>query len=828
MKRILFLAFLSVTLVAKAQVYKDTKAPVEARVADLLSRLTLQEKLDYINGVDWLFIRPIERLGIPAIKMTDGPVGARSFGKTTAYPASILSVATWDTSLIRQLGVAIGKDCRSRGIHILLGPAVNIYRAPMCGRNFEYMGEDPFLTSSMAVGYIQGLQSQGVVATIKHFAANNQEWDRNWVSSDIDERTLQEIYLPAFKAAVQKGNTGAVMSSYNPLNGTHTSHNNHLNNEILRTQWGFDGILMSDWGSVHDGIAAATGGLDLEMPGGEYMTAKNLLPAIEKGEINEELINEKVRRIFRVCFRYGFFDRPQIIESIPTDNPESAQMALDLARNGIVLLKNENNVLPLDLLKTKKIAVFGPNADTYNAGGGSSCTDSYHSVTFLEELKKVAKDVEINYINGIPGLSYLSAKSVFYTAPGSTTIGLNAEYFDNKELAGTPKATKVEQTVDHEWVQTPSIEGIGEDNFSIRWTGVIRPTHTANYKFTVSGDDGYRLLIDNKVVIDFWSDHGNLPKTTFLQLEAGKEYSVKLEYYEAGGGASIAFAWFDTQDENFNDAIKMASESDAAIVCVGFNKQTEGEGADRSFDLPENHDSLIQVIAKANPNTIVILNAGGNVNMLNWLPKVKGLIHAFYPGQEGGTALAEVVLGKINPSGKLPASFEKKWADNPAFNNYYDTDGDKRVQYKEGIFVGYRYYDTKKVEPMFPFGFGLSYTTFAYANLKVDLKQQKDKITATVSFDVTNTGQFDGAEVTQLYVSDVICPVERPVKELKGFSKVFLKKGETKKVTITLDEAAFSYFKTEANKFGFDAGDFEILIGGSSKDMKLKQMVKVN
>lgn len=827
MKKTLFLALAILSLPVKSQVYKDAKMPVEARVASLLKEMTLEEKLNYINGINWMYTKPIERLGVPSFKMTDGPTGANTHGKSTAYPASILSAATWDTTLVHQLGVSLGRDCRSRGVNFLLGPGVNIYRAPMCGRNFEYMGEDPFLSGSLVTGIITGIQSQGVVATVKHFAANNQEYDRNNISSDIDERTLQEIYLPAFKAAVTKAHVGAVMNSYNLLNGTQASHNHHLNNEILKGQWGFKGVLMSDWGSVHDGIGGFKGGTDLEMPGNEHMTPEVLLPAIQRGELKEKDLDEKVARILRLCFSYGFFDRKQTIESIPNDDPQSSKVALELAKSGIVLLKNKDNILPLNSSKIRKIAIIGPNADTYNTGGGSSRTTPYHSISCFEGLKQMAKGVEVNYRMGIPSLNDLAAKSVFYDKTGSSTVGLQAEYFDNKTLSGAPKSTRIEKNVDNEWVQTPSVPGIGQDNFSVRWTGVIRPSKSAKYKFTVKGDDGYRLWLDGKLIVDLWGDHGAIAQSAMIPLEVGKEYAVKLEYYEASGDASISLAWYEPQDENFDDAVKLAAGSDVAVVCIGFNRQTEAEGADRPFELPEIQDSLIQIVARANPNTVVILNAGGNVYMEKWLPKVKGLIHAFYPGQDGGQALAEILLGITNPSGKLPISCEKKWADNPTFNSYYDPDGDKRVQYKEGLFVGYRHYDAKKVEPLFPFGYGLSYTTFAYANIKTTLKQNNGKINATVSFDVTNTGKYDGAEVAQLYVSDLVCPVVRPLKELKGFSKVFLKKGETKRVTINLDESAFSYFKTEKNSFGFDKGDFELLVGSSSRDIRLKKTVTV-
>lgn len=827
MKKLLFLTFICSSIILNAQVYKDSKAPVETRVADLVSRMTLKEKITYINGLDWMYTHSIERLDIPSFKMSDGPTGTNSHGKSTAYPASILTAATWDTTLNYQLGVALGRDCRSRGVNFLLAPGVNIARAPMTGRNFEYLGEDPLLASKLVVSYIKGVQSQGVVATVKHFAANNQEYDRNNISSDIDERTLREIYLPAFKAAVHEANVGAVMNSYNLVNGVQASHNNYLNNEILKNQWGFTGILMSDWGSIHDGLAAFKGGTDLEMPGNEHMTDEPILSDLKRGEITEAMLDDKVSRILRVCFSYGFFDRKQLIESIPNNSPESAAVALNLARNGITLLKNEDNVLPLNSSKIKKIAIIGPNGDTYNTGGGSSMTRPFRSVSCFEGLSKLANNVEVNYTMGIPSLNNFAAKSIFYEKAGGNTVGLKAEYFNNKDLSGEPKETRIEKVIDNEWVQTPGIPGIGQDNFSVRWSGVIRPTQSSNYKFTVKGDDGYRLWVDNKLVLDYWSDQVPVSNDVILNLNKGKDYSIKLEYFESQGSASITLAWYRPQDENFNEAVNLAKEADVAIVCVGFNHQIEHEGGERPFKLPEIQDSLINLVANANPNTIVVLNAGGNVYMQNWLPKVKGLIHAFYPGQEGGTALAEIIMGQISPSGKLPVSFEKRWEDNPTFNNYYDEDKDMRVQYKEGLLLGYRFYDTKKEDTQFPFGFGLSYTQFSYANLKVDVNQKDGNIVAVASFDITNTGEMDAAEVVQLYVSDIKCPVLRPEKELKGFSKVFLKKGETQRISIILDESAFSYYKMNEKKFGFDAGAFKIMIGASSQDIKLTKKVKL-
>lgn len=823
----IFLFFFAVSYAnyTYAQIYANKKAPVEDRVKALLSQMTLEEKLDYIGGYKGFYLRPIERLGLPEIKLTDGPVGTHKDGRSVAYPASILSAATWDTNLIEKLGKELGRDSRARGVHILLAPGVNIVRAPMGGRNFEYFSEDPFLNSKIGVSYIKGLQEERVVATVKHYAANNQEWDRNNVSSDIDERTLHEIYLPAFKAAVKEGKTGAVMNSYNPVNGVYTTQHNYLNNEILKGKWGFDGFIMSDWSSTYNGIEAAKGGLDLEMSRAVHMNKKDMSLAIKNGVLKEAVIDDKVRRILRIIFRFGFYDQPQLDTTIPKDNPDGAKVSLDLARGGVVLLKNEGNILPLSK-DVKKIAVIGPNSDVYMAGGGSSYTFPFHSVTTLAGIKKHAKNADISYSVGLPVLSDLVAKSVFYTEAGSTVKGLKAEYFNNIKLQGTPFKTGIDTTVsiNNGWHVASDRRGFPFDHCSVRWTGVVKPQQSGKYKFTVRGFDGFKLYVDDKEVINLWREQGITTKSVALDLSAGKEHKVRLEYYANSHPVDISFAWhLDKLD--FSEAVKAAASADVAIVCVGFNESSEREGNDRSFELLDYQDSLINVITKINPKTIVVLNAGGNVAMTNWLPKTAGLLHAWYPGQEGGDAIGEILFGITNPSGKLPVSFEKKWEDNPVFNNYYDPTNSKRVKYNEGIFVGYRYYDTKNVKPMFPFGFGLSYTSFKYSNLKVTVNSKSKSPQATVSFNLSNTGNYDGAEVAQLYVRDVVSPVPRPLKELKDFSKVFLKKGETKTITMKLDESAFAYYKTELKKFGYDPGAFEILIGSSSANIHLKKAI---
>jgi beta-glucosidase len=823
-------------------VYKDQAATIEARVNDLLSKMTLEEKIDYIGGYQGFYIRPIDRLGIPAIKMSDGPVGVRNYGPTTNYPAGIEMASTWNPGLEKKVGEAFGRDARARGVNIILAPGINIYRSPMNGRNFEYFGEDPFLSGKMAAAYIQGVQSQKVVATVKHYAANNQEWDRHNVSSDIDERTLREIYLPAFEAAVKEGKVTALMTSYNLVNGVHASQNNHLINEILKGDWGFKGLVMSDWVSVYDGVGAANGGLDLEMPSAKFMNKEILMPAIKNGTVKESTIDDKVRRILTMIIQYGFYDHPQTDKNIPLDNPENSLIALQGAREGIVLLKNDQKILPLDRSKVKTIAVIGPNADDLPAGGGSSYTTPFHSVSAFAGITKLAGDMtKVVYSPGIGDSSDKTtfSNAVFYSpdeasgvvdilkaAPSEKNRGMQAEYFDNKELKGEPKVTRLDKQINFKWTKAP-MEGIPQDNFSVRWKGMIKVPKAGDYEFLVRGDDGYRLYIDDKLVLDKWQDQGANTETIKVKLEPGTIHMVKLEYYQSSGDAEIRFGWRQPVKLENNEAIDLAAKSDVAIVCVGFDRNTESEGSDRTFTLPRGQEELIKAVAKVNKNVIVVLNGGGNVATANWLGDIKGLVHAWYSGQEGGTALAEILFGVQNPSGKLPASFEKRWEDNPTFNSYYDVNQSKRVAYKEGLLVGYRYYDTKNVEPLFPFGFGLSYTTFEFRNLKITpaATAMTGDQKVTVTFTVKNSGGRDGAEVAQVYVHEVAAKVERPYKELKGFEKVFLKAGETKTVTVALDRRAFSYYDVSKKAWVADPGSFEVLVGASSKDIMLKGTV---
>ena len=800
-----------------------SKADVERRVDSMLGKMTIDEKIEMIGGINDFYTRPIPRLGIPSLRMSDGPMGVHDYGLTTAYPAGIALAASWDVDLAERFGAAMGTDARARGVHFILGPGMNIYRAPMNGRNFEYFGEDPFLASRMAVSVIQGIQGQRVIATAKHFAGNNSEFARMTLSSDIDERTLREIYLPAFEASVKEAHVGAVMDAYNLVNGSYMTQNVHLNNEILKQEWGFDGIVMSDWGATHDGVAAASGGLDLEMPSPTFMNREALLPALKEGKISEATIDDKIRRILRKAIEFGFLDQPQTDTSIPNYNQEGRQVALEMARGSMVLLKNSSNLLPLDENKLKTIAAIG--SDAYPAvigGGGSAETKPFNAISYLEGISnRLGTKAKVLYAVDVPPLDEVFENSEFVTAPNGES-GLKGEYFSNEELKGSPALVRTDKHVHFDWGEGSFAQGEPVDHFAIRWTGYFIPKESGDYKFYTSADDGVRLYVGDEIAIDDWQPHSQTLDTAARHLEAGQAYKIRLEYFESVGSAIVGFGV--TRAEAFvgRETKPLAAKADAVIICVGFDPKTEGEGFDRSFQLPGGQDELIRQISSVNKNVIVVLTAGGNVDMTRWIENVPAVLHAWYPGQEGGTALAQILFGDYSPSGKLPASFERRWEDNPTSHSYYPENGGKRVQYSEGIFVGYRHFDRSQTKPLFAFGYGLSYSTFAYSKLSVTPQTGNLNEPVSVSFDVKNTGRRAAAEVAELYVGDSPASVPRPVKELKAFAKMNLKPGESRRVTLTLERRAFSFYDVQKRDWNAEPGDFEILVGGSSDNIQLR------
>lgn len=681
MKRILFSAALTCILAMGATAQEITKECKE-RAAKLVEQMTLDEKIDYISGAtDGFHIRAIDRLGIPEIRMADGPQGVRNNTKSTLFACGVAAAATWNQTLAYQMGVSLGQDSRARGVHILLGPGVNIYRSPLCGRNFEYMGEDPYLAARTAVNYIEGVQSQGVMATIKHFALNNQEYDRHHVSSDADERTINEIYFPTFKAAVEEAHVGSVMTSYNLVNNVHASASPFLIRENLKGKWAFDGFVMSDWTSTYSTLECIKGGLDLEMPGAQYFKKELIKPLIESGVVTEAEIDEKVCNILQTLIAFDFLDRPQLDKNISEDNQYSRETAYKMASESAVLLKNDG-ILPLKPGRKTKTVILGPNADVIPCGGGSGKVSPLYSISLYAGMQ-----------------------------------------------------------------------------------------------------------------------------------ELGKNYPVQLVTPDENGS-------YDTPEN-----VKSIESATTVIVVAGFNTKTEKENSDRTFTLPEGQDELISFAAAHNQNVVTVVYAGGGFDMSKWMDKVKAIVIGWYPGQEGGLALARMLAGEFSPSGRLPMSIEAKLEDNPVHDSYYPKENaenkrgftNRYVTYSEGVFMGYRGYDRLGTKPLFPFGYGLTYTTFDYKDIAVTPSGEGFDVT----FTLTNTGSKAAAEVVQVYVGEQNPTVARPKKELKGYDKIYLNKGESRLVTIFLPKSAFEFYDVNIHDFRANNGKFNVMVGASAEDIRL-------
>jgi beta-glucosidase len=825
---------------ATSTILQAQSTPSTDRVESILGKLSAEEKIGYIGGTGFA-IRAMPSLQLPAFEMSDGPLGVRSNSRlpSTVYAAGIGLAATWNRSLAERVGGGIGRDARARGLHFMLGPGVNIYRSPRNGRNFEYFGEDPFLASTIAVGYITGMQAQGVSATIKHFLGNNSEFLRHDSDSVIDERTLREIYLPAFEAAVKQAHVGAIMDSYNFINGTHATQNSYFNIDIARKQWGFDGIMMSDWRATYDGVAAANGGLDLEMPTGEFMNRKNLLPALRDGRLTQQVMDEKIRHILQTAARFGWLDRQQIDLQVSKYDEANHKVALDAARESIVLLKNERQLLPLDKHKIKSILVVGPNAHPAQpVAGGSGAAIPYSAVSLLEGIAHLlGNSAAVFYEPGIPSLQQLVSGTDFVTETAGGQSGLKLETFDNDNLSGSPKSEQVVRRISNtgfswdslsDWQDVAPILASAPKAVSRRWSGYYIAKESGLYEIAVQGPgehNGFRVYIDDRLVFDHWELAKAYLEHATLELASGPHKIVVEDVQRTPFGGRLRLAIANQQTLVSDAAKRIAAKADAVVVAVGFNRDSEGEGADRTFSLPIGQNALIHEMATHNKNVIVSITSGGAVDAASWIEQVPACLELWYPGEQGGTAFGDVLFGDVDPSGRLPITFEKRQEDNPTFSNYYTEAGTRRVLYKEGIFVGYRGYEHNGTKPLFPFGFGLSYTKFSLSHLTIDNETTDGKF--VISFDISNAGSRSGAEVAEVYVADTGSSVARPPKELKGFVKINLKPGETQRVNVELNARSFAFYDTDAGVWRVPAGTYKVLVGQSSAEINLTGEIKI-
>jgi len=821
-----------------APVYQDFGAPLEQRVQDLFQRLTPEEKLHLLTGTGFT-TQPIPRLGVPAMGMVDAGQGVRGGAKSTqgaatAFPSGVTMASSWNVDLVGRIGNAIGAEARNKGTgaQVLLGPAVNIQRSPLGGRNGEYFSEDPFLAGRLAAGYIRGVQSNGVSACIKHYACNNEEVDRDFVDVKVSERALREIYLPAFEAGVKEGGVWALMSSYNQVNGTHASANAYLLTKVLKQGWQFDGLVMSDWGGVHE-VAVAQAGNDLEMPGGKFATVAKLQAALKDGRLTQAAVDDSVRRILRTVIRVGLLDPRTPPDAAVVNAPEHQKLAFTAAAEGIVLLKNERHLLPLDRREIHTIAVLGRPAKHLEIGAlGSPEVTPFYQVQVLDGIQKQAgAGVTVDYVAGTYAAP-LPASAV--TVPGSAEHGFKAEYFTGGKLGTNLLFERVDDAIQFDTDQQPWA-GVPKKHFSVRWTADLKAPVSGDYVVAFTSDDRFQVRVDGTNVIESSGGDralGNPPlRTASVHLNAETPRRLEVDYFLKTGRAVARLAWLQPGERAYADAVAAAARAEVAIVCVSTDG-TEEEGWDRHFmEPPYQQDQLIQNVAAVNTNTVVILNNGTPIALKNWLPEVPALVEGWLPGQEGGAALAAVLFGEVNPSGKLPTTLAVERQDYPDFGNFPGHgDFDKNqsvVNYAEDIYVGYRWFDKHGVAPCFPFGYGLSYTTFEYQNLRLPRVPVKAGESVAVSVDITNTGKRAGGEIAELYVQDTRPRVDKPVRELKGFAKVFLAPGETQTVTFTLTPRSFAYFDVSGKQWRADAGDYTVEIGASSRDIRQSAPLKL-
>jgi beta-glucosidase len=802
------------------------------RIDELLGGMSLEEKVSMLAGSDLWHGTGVPRLGIPPIKVTDGPCGARGGryqgGATSAcFPCGTALAATWNPELVERVGVALGEEARSKRAQVLLAPTVNIHRSPLAGRNFECYSEDPYLTALMAVAYIRGLQSQNVGACIKHFVCNDSEFERNTISSQVGERALREIYLVPFEVAVKEAKPWSVMAAYNKVNGTYASEHPRLLEHILRREWGFEGFVVSDWYGTRSTAAAAEAGLDLEMPGPPRYRGEKLLDEVKSGAVSERSLDAAVRRLLEVTLRSGILDGPEEAAEESIDRPEHRQLAREAAAEAIVLLKNDAEVLPLDRNEVRTLAVIGPSADaTHVQGGGSAGVTPHYSVSPLEGIRaRCGADIAVRYERGCTNhkvLPSLGARLV--------PSGFQVEYFENPDFSGDPVLTESSRRIDFFWEGRiePKVD---PEIQAVRFTGTFTPIESGAYTLSLTSAGRSRLFIDGIELIDNWTQQtrgesyfgaGTVEVKAQLEMREGEEREIRIDYCRGNpflAGVRVG-ALLPVPEDLMDQAAAAAAEADAAVVVVGLDNKWEGEGGDRvDMELPGRQAELVERVAAANPNTVVVVNAGSVVAM-DWVDRVAAVLQVWYPGQEMGNALADVLFGDVNPSGRLPTTFPKRIEDNPAYLNYPGENGE--VLYGEGIFVGYRYYDRKRIEPRFAFGHGLSYTRFGYGELRLDRDRMAADGELVASIEVTNAGERAGSEVVQLYLSDLECSLARPDQELKAFEKVALEPQETKTVRFTLFPFALSFYDPAQEGWVAEPGQFEIRIGASSRDIRAR------
>ncbi|PMD44931.1 glycoside hydrolase family 3 protein [Hyaloscypha variabilis F] len=808
-------------------------------VEDLLSKLNNNEKVSLLAGADWWHTAALPKHGIPAIRVSDGPNGVRGtkfFNGTKAacFPCGTALGATWDTELLRKAGVVMGHESKAKGSHVILGPTINMQRSPLGGRGFESLSEDPVLAGLGAAALVNGIQETGVVATIKHFVCNDMEHERNGTDAIVTERALREIYALPFQLVVKESQPGCFMTAYNKVNGLHVSENPKIIKDMLRGEWGWKGCVMSDWWGTYSTTGAANAGLDLEMPGATKWRGEMLLQAVGINKVPQHVLDERVRNVLNLVNRCAAAKIPEYAEEKTADTPETAALLRKIGGESIVLMKNEDNVLPLK--KNKKTLIVGPNAKiaTYH-GGGSASLAAYYAVTPFDGISAQLTHPP-SYTTGCYAHKELPLLgTLLKTDKGAAGVTFRAY--------NQPPSVKDRELCDEIVLDKTEFLLMDYNNPKLKalWYADIEGDFTAeedsDFELGLGVYGTAKLFVDGKLVIDnetkqtkgdLFFHCGTIEEKGILSVKKGQKYHIKVEFASApackldqgtnvlfgGGAARIGGAKVIDADKEVKHAAELAKDADQVIICAGLNADWETEGTDReTMALPGHMDALISAVSAANPSTVVVMQSGTPVAM-PWISSVKGLVHAWYGGNETGNAIADVLFGTVNPSAKLPLSFPKRLQDNPAFLNYRTERG--RALYGEDVYIGYRYYEQLELPVLFPFGHGLSYTTFSFSDFKVEKTDKELKVIVKIS----NTGSVAGAEVAEVYISQKNPSIRRPKKELKGFKKVFLEKGESKVVEVVIEtKYATSFWDEIRNAWVSEKDTYEVIVGGNSEEI---------
>lgn len=815
----------------------------DPRVAPLLAQLTLEEKASLLAGADLWHTLPIPRLGIGALRVTDGPNGARGTafrgGPTSAcFPCGAALGATWSPALVERVAGALADETLSKGAKVLLAPTVNIQRTPIGGRDFECYSEDPTLSSRLAAAFVRGLQARGVGACVKHFVANDVEWERHRASSEMDERTLREVLLPPFEAAVREAGAWTVMAAYNKLGGTHCTEHTALLTGILRDEWGFEGAVISDWIAVQSTAPSVLAGMDLEMPGPPRHYGAKLLDAVKRGEVGEAAIDACARRILALLARSGALDTATNPAEAAVDRPEHRAIAREAAREAIVMLRNENQALPLDA-RVRRLAVVGPNADrAVIQGGGSARVSPHYAVSPLDGIRTRATQagVEVVFERGPTAFRGLPALEGPHLVQSKDALPIEIDFFATPEPGSEPHGRESMREAEVFWLQTPA--GLApKQPWSARLRARLVVPETGAHRFSLVTGGQARLRIDGTTVIDLWAERepgtaffglGSKEVRTEVGLTAGATALIEVDYAQdrphLPGG--LRLGWVPPEPEDaMQRAVAAARDADAAIVVVGLDPDWETEGRDReSFQMPKRQDELIARVAAANPRTIVVINAGSPVAM-DWCDATAAALQLWYPGQESGNALADVLFGDADPGGRLPLTIPVRIQDTPAF---LDVPGENlRIAYGEGVFVGHRWYDVRDIAPRFAFGHGLSYAHFEYGTLRVAQSHVRAGEPVFCEIDVVNTSACDGIEVVQLYAQAIDASVRRPLRELVAFEKIALAAGERRTLHFEIAPRALSYWDVGAKDWKLEPGRIELYAARSSRDLRASARVEI-